>query len=781
MRIGIKLTIAFFLIAFASMLVISLISYNRAKISLEKEAFNKLTAVREMKAVQIEDYFTEISDLIITLAETPNTVRSLKRFKSSFDSINIHLGIDKTSMEKIDRELDAYFNEEYLRRLNRNLGKKATLEQESSSDERTRILQHLYIASNDYPVGEKHKLDFAGDKSGYSSAHKSFHPRMRRYLERFGFYDIFLVDSDGNIVYTVFKEVDFGTSLYTGPFRETNLAQAFREANLASSKNFVKLVDFRTYHPSYNAHASFMACPVFDGEEKIGVLVFQMPIDRINDIMTSKHQWSKVGLGGSGETYIVGEDYTLRNQSRFLIEDSANYFNMIRGIGTPEETIEKMRAFNSSIGLQEVKTPGTIDALNRNSGEKIFPDYRGVPVLSSYKPLKIPGMNWVIMSEIDEAEAFASVHTLRNQVIIAFAAFLVVVISTSIIVSRKMTRPLNILTYDAMELAKGNFDVEINIKRKDEIGVLASSFRKMQISIRNLVEELKHINQNLENKVVERTQEIHRQKEMVEEKNREILDSINYAKRLQGAILPPIEKVKEHLPHSFILFKPKDIISGDFYWMQKVAGFRSGAGRNESGEIILIAAVDCTGHGVPGAMVSVVGANSLDRCVKEFGLRKPADIMDKLNDLVTETFETRDGEVRDGMDMTLCSIDLKQGKLEFAGANNPLWIVRNGAKEIEEIKSDKQPIGKFEFRKPFTNHQLQLSKGDCIYLFSDGYADQFGGPKGKKFKYKTLKELLVNVHEKSMEEQLKALDETFEAWKGDLLQVDDVCVIGIKV
>jgi serine phosphatase RsbU (regulator of sigma subunit) len=236
-----------------------------------------------------------------------------------------------------------------------------------------------------------------------------------------------------------------------------------------------------------------------------------------------------------------------------------------------------------------------------------------------------------------------------------------------------------------------------------------------------------------------------------------------------------------------VLFKPKDIVSGDFYWIS----------HNE--EEVLIAAVDCTGHGVPGALVSMIGSNNLDRCVGEFGLRKPSDILDKLKELVVATLEsTHDDEVKDGMDIALISLRYisgvgqtheRIGVVNYSGANNPLWIIRKEAKEplegeegdIFEIKSDKQPIGRFEYGKPFTNHEVDVHAGDCIYIFTDGYADQFGGPNGKKFRYKTLKHLLLKIHNLPMREQRDVLDETFEKWRGDLGQIDDVCVIGIRV
>lgn len=261
--------------------------------------------------------------------------------------------------------------------------------------------------------------------------------------------------------------------------------------------------------------------------------------------------------------------------------------------------------------------------------------------------------------------------------------------------------------------------------------------------------------------------EITRQKEIIEEKNREVHDSITYAKRIQTAILPPDKLIKQYLPDSFVLFKPKDIVSGDFYWLEHV------------GNKILFAAVDCTGHGVPGAMVSVVGHNGLNRAVKEFGLTLPAAILDKLTELVEETFSKSESEVKDGMDISLCSLNLTTNQLEWAGANNPLWINRNGV--IEMIKADKQPIGAFEHRKAFTNHSIQLNKNDCIYIFTDGYADQFGGEKGKKFKYKQLEELITNNSNKSMQDQKEILYNSFEVWRGDLEQIDDVCIIGVRL
>lgn len=264
-------------------------------------------------------------------------------------------------------------------------------------------------------------------------------------------------------------------------------------------------------------------------------------------------------------------------------------------------------------------------------------------------------------------------------------------------------------------------------------------------------------------------QEVEQQKHIVEEKNKEITDSINYAKRIQEAILPSRYTLTQSLKNGFILYKPKDIVAGDFYWLE------------QKNDIVLFAAADCTGHGVPGAMVSVICSNALSKTVLEENITTPSKILDRTKELVVERLSKNEENVKDGMDISLCALNLKTKELEWAGANNPLWIIRNNSSELEEIKPDKQPIGKTDQTKPFTNHNVTLNQGDSIYIFTDGYQDQFGGEKGKKFKPAQLKELLLSIQSNSMDEQKELLNNAFENWKGSLDQIDDVCIIGVKI
>lgn len=260
------------------------------------------------------------------------------------------------------------------------------------------------------------------------------------------------------------------------------------------------------------------------------------------------------------------------------------------------------------------------------------------------------------------------------------------------------------------------------------------------------------------------------QNAIIEEKNKNITDSINYAKRLQNAILPPADLVKHILPEHFILYQPKDIVSGDFYWV------------SQHDEKFMIAAVDCTGHGVPGALLSIVGHNAISQTVNELGITQPAKVLDSMNTLIKKILHQDKGsDIRDGMDMALCTYDRKSGTLEYAGANNPLYLISD--KKLNVIKGSKLTVGSMEDENTLSpqNHSLQLKSGNCFYIFSDGLADQFGGKDNKKFKASRLQELLISICDKPMQEQQDLIRTAFNDWKGNYEQVDDILLIGVRI
>ncbi len=489
-----KLIIAFLGIGVVTISAIGLIGYNNAKTALEETSFKQLTAIREIKGLQVEKYFRQIENQVLTFSEDQMIIEAMEEFGESFHYLDSDLEISETDLELIDARVDAYYQNEFFNRLMHNLDADLSIETYWPKYPNTRVLQNLYIASNPNPVGSKEKLDDARDGSIYSQVHQKYHPIIRNYLERFGYYDIFLVDPEtGHIVYTVFKEVDYGTSLLDGPYSKTNFARAFKAAKEANDKDFVKLVDFEPYHPSYNAAAAFIASPIYKGDEKIGVLLFQMPVGEINNIMTGHEQWENTGLGKTGETYLVGQDYKLRNQPRLLIEDPQTYFKAIQQAGISQAVIDQIQNSNNAIGLQTVQTQGTQAALSEKTGMEIFLDYRNVSVLSSYKPLDILGIRWALMSEIEVDEAFASVNALRNQIMLGTLILLVITVVIAIVFSNILTRPIQMLVSRLHDIAEGEGDLtqRIAISTRDETGILGVRFNVFVEKLQGIIHQSK--------------------------------------------------------------------------------------------------------------------------------------------------------------------------------------------------------------------------------------------------------------------------------------------------
>jgi len=276
--------------------------------------------------------------------------------------------------------------------------------------------------------------------------------------------------------------------------------------------------------------------------------------------------------------------------------------------------------------------------------------------------------------------------------------------------------------------------------------------------------------------LAESNKELEIKNKIIEEKNKDIKDSIIYAQRIQQAIFPPKEKVDSILNDYFILFRPKDIVSGDFFWIEQLS--TTPRDNTPPEDIIVIAAVDCTGHGVPGALMSIIGSTILNQSTGDYNVNTPAEALNYLNTQLASNLNS----IQDGMDMSLCAINMSTLQMQYAGANNSVYIVRS--KELIELKPDKMAIGgdhENYDKKTFTNNTIALEKNDIIYLFTDGYADQFGGELWKKFKYKNFQKLLLEFHDNAMEDQQHILNYHFKQWKGDIEQTDDVLVIGIRI
>ncbi len=487
MTIKNKLTVGTVLLAvlstMAACLGIGTLAINASNNTIKKEAMQHLISVRESKKTEIQRYFDQINNQVLTLANDRMIIDAMTSFKQALQNQN---EIDNIAFKR--NQLKQYYTQQFTKEYNkRNINGLSHINSLLGKLDDVAIeMQYHYIQNNPHPLGSKDALLVAKDGSQYSNYHKLYHSHIRDFLNKFGYYDIFLVaPNSGRVIYSVFKELDYATSLKDGAYANIGLGKAFQRANQLQSAETV-LEDFAPYLPSYEDPASFIATPIFDGAEKIGVLIFQMPIDSINKIMTSNQQWKSSGMGNSGESYIVGEDYKMRSMSRFLIEDKQGYIDALKLAGISSYVTNIIAAKNTSIGLQPVRSEGAKAGIAGKTGEAIFSDYRQISVLSAFSPLEIKGVKWAILSEIDEQEAFASAIELRNNIIYMGLSILVVIgIIASIVgilFSKIVSKPIESFINFIKAITKNeqiNLTTRLGIQGNDEFSLLAVDMNKM--------------------------------------------------------------------------------------------------------------------------------------------------------------------------------------------------------------------------------------------------------------------------------------------------------------
>ena len=482
---------------------------NESLKALEKQS---LISNRNAKKTQVEDYFKTIHSQLNTYSNNRMIIDATREFTNAFDMINQEIELAAADPENQTtnsyQDLRSYYTgpfTEKFKSLN-NGEDPVALNYYQALDQRTLKLQDLYIAQNANPLGAKDSQVAADDNSLYTAMHRKYHPSIRNFLQEFGYYDIFLINNSGDVMYSVFKELDYATNLITGPYSNTGLAEAFRKSEPASVvADTVHTVDFADYYPSYNGAAAFFSSPIYDGDKKLGVLIMQAPVDRLNSLMTYNNNWKEVGLGDSGETYIVANDNKLRNDSRFLIEDKAGYITALQQAGDPN--VNRILAKGTSIGLQGASTPGTKDALLGNEGFSQFPDYRGVPVLSAYTPLDIPGLHWALMSEIDVEEAFRPIKKMNSEIlskaVLIGLGVLALVSLGALLLVRSITRPLGQLTSTMNKVSEGDMTARSQLTSGDELQELGNTFDSMLDERIATMEEAARTNKQLNESVVE--------------------------------------------------------------------------------------------------------------------------------------------------------------------------------------------------------------------------------------------------------------------------------------
>jgi len=493
MSIRTKLFLTLLGVTVPALVIIGILSYLGGKTAVEKTTLDHLTSVRAAKASQIEGYLNQIEKQARTLASNQMVTKAMVDFDDAFLALE---GVEPTYEQR--EAVAAHSIDEFFPRLKAHSDLEVDPDAFLEGANGDLYLKYHYVVTNPNPRGEKRNLDDPGDGSIYSEVHRLIHPVLRGYAEEFGFHDIILISGSGQIVYTVAKEMDLGTSLIDGPFQDSNLAAVFLKAQRNSLGNQVQLVDFANYAPSFGEPSSFMAAPIVDGAWLLGVLVLQVPIGEIDRVMTGNGNWRSDGLGETGETYLVGPDSRLRSNSRLFLEDPKSFIARLKATGASEIDLQRIRSFDTSVLLREVDSQPVREALGGRTATTVTTDYRGEEVLSSFEPLDIPGLDWVVVAEMDVSEAFAPIKRLARNIVLGGAILALGVFVLSWFVARRFVEPIVDLEAASRRFAEGDHDVQLRVRGDDELGRLAAAFNEMVLSIRRQTAELTRNSQELE-------------------------------------------------------------------------------------------------------------------------------------------------------------------------------------------------------------------------------------------------------------------------------------------
>jgi len=499
-----------------------------AQQGLQSQAQSHITSIRDSKKQQIEDYFKLVTNQLQYLVKDPNTVKMLREFSGAFQTFTTEAAKSAPvaqegppdpdaqqdtaaglPIDEFRESLDNYYASDFAQEyelLNPDQAPNLSTKVENYSDT-TVALQHFYIVKNPNPLGTKEEFLASKDSSTYSELHRRYHPVLLEFMNRFTFQDILLVNRNGDIVYSATKDIDFATSLKEGgAFADTGLGQVFTKL-VDAKPGQTALVDFTPYLPSYQTQGAFIGVPIFEGTEQTGMAILQLPIDKINDIMTYDRSWRLDESGKTGETVIVGEDKTMRNDSRAFVENKEDYLVSIEGTGAANELISNMDQKDTTVGLQVVDNIGTQSALGGVTGFDLLEDYKGDSVLSAYAPVNVPGLNWAIFSNLSEEESLAQLKTLQagiqsGSILIGLFVLLGGGL-LGFLFSFLFARPINHLEKTVTKVAEGDFTARAIINTNDELETLSKAFNGLLDDRLSQLAKAEKENEMLNNSIIE--------------------------------------------------------------------------------------------------------------------------------------------------------------------------------------------------------------------------------------------------------------------------------------
>jgi class 3 adenylate cyclase len=474
--------------------IASWIGYRNGSKSLTDAAFRQLTGIRRSKGYQIESYFRTLRSHVITLSDDRMFVTAMREFELTLTQLN------SSHISSSDRDaVESYYTTQYLRTLQKLAPTQRNIADYLPISPASWYLQSHYIALNPNPVGYKSLLDNPGDGSEYSRVHERYHHAFKKIVDQFGYYDLMLIEAGvGRILYTVQKEPNFGTNLLTGQYRNTPLAAIVRQALQANDRDVAFIADYSAYEPSLGAPAAFLASPIFDGTERIGVMAFQLSIGEIDRVVSGNRGWERDGLGRTGDSGIVGADFLMRSTSRSFLEHRDETLAAMEGRSVAKEKIERMRAYGTTVLQQEVHLPSVEAALRGQEGTIIQASSSGRQSLVSFMPLQIPGLHWTIASRMDLDEALEPVQNFRHAVRLWGGIVLLLAIAASLVLTRGILRPVIALVSGAKQMGAGVYTARVPVTSHDEMGLLSKTFNEMAADVQHKTELIEQKNRENE-------------------------------------------------------------------------------------------------------------------------------------------------------------------------------------------------------------------------------------------------------------------------------------------
>jgi methyl-accepting chemotaxis protein len=442
MKLSVKLMSSFVAIGLTPFLLVATYAYQTSNNAVKQAAMDQMVFVREAKKTELTEYMDTVGKQILTYSENRMIVDAMTEFSEAFGKVEKEYGSEYAKgVSKNEKNLQ----ERYIyQEKNTSNAPDDAISQWWPKNTVSRMLQHLYISDNNFAIGSKHNLEAADDGSSYSAVHKKYHPIIRNFITQFEYYDIFLVEpKSGNIVYSVFKEVDYATSLVSGPYRDSSIGKVFAKALRSNRNDKVHFADFEPYSPSYNSPAAFISSPIMKNQELVGVLIFQLPISRIDKIMTNSQHWEDVGMGNSGESFLIGPDFKFRSNSRPLIDNSERFYQTLKKIGTSDSVSNSIKKTDTVIGSLSFDNAHVKEALSGETHiEEEAEDYLNNSVVLAHTPVEVFGINWALIVTKQSDETFSSMRDMATFMWIAGLLCIVAVIIAGWFFARNISNPL---------------------------------------------------------------------------------------------------------------------------------------------------------------------------------------------------------------------------------------------------------------------------------------------------------------------------------------------------